>query len=84
MVINKHQTFQYMMMRRIKCFIVTPRTRCYIKIETISDQYLIPFIVNAISGLQKYFVNKVVDAHTQASQFIELELHLSVLMFVSV
>ena len=39
----------------------------YIKIETISDQYLIPFIVNAISGLQKYFVNKVVDAHTQAS-----------------
>ena len=50
----------------------------------MSDQYLIPFILNAISGLQKYFVNKVVDAHTQASQFIELELHLSVLMFVSV
>ena len=55
-----------------------------LQIETISDQYLIPLIVNAISGLQKYFVNKVVDAHTQASQFIELELHLSMLMFVSV
>ena len=67
MVINKHQTFQYMMMTRIKMFHCYATYKMLYKIETISDQYLIPLIVNAISGLQKYFVNKVVDAHTQAS-----------------